>query len=144
MRISGISTPYLRITPKGFIFNATCMQLMPDVGYVQFMQNFKHGRLYAIECGVSDEDNAPWRSHCSSREVRAKHVKWIKFYNLICDEMNWIHGNEYTLLAVLKEFDGKRGIFFDLNDNKEYSPFWNIKLSDLQPVDVGDDSISYI
>ena len=47
--------------------------------------------------------------------------------------MRWLAGNEYTIPASLGEFEGKRVIYFNLSDSKEDSPFWNIKLSDLQP-----------
>ena len=135
MKRSKPSKPYMRITPKGLTFNAACMRLMPDVSYVQFLHNFKHGHLYALECGAYDEDNAPWRLNCRSREVYAKYVKWDRFYKFICDKMDWIHGNEYTIPASLKEFTEKRAIFFNLNENKEESPFLNLKLSDLYLVE---------
>ena len=139
MRISKPPTPYVRIAPKGFTFNAACMQLMPDVKYVQFFQDFKNSRLFAVECGSSDEDKTPWRLNCVSHEIRQKHVKWSKFYKLICDEMHWIHGNEYAIPASLQVADGKRFIFFDLAGNKETSSIWDLKLSDLQPANIDEE-----
>jgi len=107
---------------------------MEDVDYVQFLHNFKQGQLFAIECGASDEDNTPWRLNCGSREVNVKRVKWPRFYKLICDEMNWFIGNEYTIPASLHEDEGKRFICFNLTDSREESPLWNLKLCDLQSV----------
>lgn len=131
-----LPTPAVRVSLKGFAFNAACMQIMPDVGYVQFQYYFKTGFLCAVECGKNDEHSIPWRANCNSREVRAKNVRWPRFYKLICDGMGWIAGNDYTIPAILEDFDGKRCIYFNLSDRKEKSPFWNMKLSDLQPVDV--------
>ena len=135
-----IPKPYLKIAPKGFTFNAACMQLMPDVNYIQFRHNLKNGQLFAVECGASDENNIPWRLNCSSREVNAKHTKWPKFYKFICDEMKWIHGNEYTVPAMFQELDGQRLIFFDLFDIKKENSVWNFKLSDLHSLSVDEES----
>ena len=134
MRNLILPEPHLKIGPKGFTFNAACMQLMADVGYVQFFHNFKRGQLYAVECGASDADNTPWRSNCTSSEVRAKRVKWHRFYKHLCDGMGWLHGNVYTIPAVLQEFDEKRLIFFDLSESKEESLFWGMQISNLQTV----------
>ena len=76
--------PYVRMTRKGFSFNAECMQLMPDVGYVQILHSFEHGRLFAIECGEKDEHSIPWRVNCNSSVVRAKNVKWPWLYRRTC------------------------------------------------------------
>jgi hypothetical protein len=111
------------------------MQLMPDVGYVKFYHNLKEGLMYAVECDKFDNDNAPWRANCSSREIRGKRVKWTRFYEFICDNMNWIIGNEYTIPAVFQEIEGERLIFFDLNERKEKSLFFDIKLSDMQDIE---------
>ena len=136
MKATTLPSPSVRISPKGFTFNAACMSLMQDVDYVQFLHNFKDDQLIAIACGPNDKDNTPWRLKCSSREVRAKRVKWSKFYLFICNEMNWLVGNEYTMPASLQKFDGERVIFFDLADSKEGSSLWNLKMSDLQPANV--------
>ena len=137
--ITSFPSPSVRISPNGFTFNAACMNLMPDVDYVQFMHNFKCGQLFAMECGATDEDKTPWRLRCSSREVRVKRTKWPKFYQLICNEMNWLIGNEYTLPASLQEFEGKRIVFFHLADSTEGSSLWNLKMSDLQSADVDEE-----
>jgi hypothetical protein len=129
--IAILSKPTLRINPSRLTFNAACMKLMPDVSYVQFLHCFERGWLYAAECGAFDYDNTPWRANCSGREIHAKHVKWRQFYTFICDGMNWLRGNEYTVSAVLQNFEEKRVIFFDLYDYREYSPL-NMKMSDFQ------------
>ena len=133
--------PYVRISSKGFSFNAECMKLMPDVGYVQFRHSFEHGKLCAVECSAIDKNRIPWRFNCNSRDVRAKHVKWPRLYRLICESMKWIIGNEYRIGARLEQIDGKRLIVFNLTDHSETSPFWNLKLSDLLPVDVETESL---
>jgi len=55
--------------------------------------------------------------------------------------MNWIFGNEYKIPANLERLDGKRLIVFNLNNQSETSPFWNLKLSDLRPADVETESL---
>jgi len=45
--------------------------------------------------------------------------------------MGWIVGNEYTVPGNLNEFDGKRRIIYNLNEKKEKSPLWDLKLSDI-------------
>jgi len=112
------------------------MKLMPDVGYVQFRHSFEHGKLCAVECSAIDKNRIPWRFNCNSRDVRAKHVKWPRLYRLICESMKWIIGNEYRIGARLEQIDGKRLIVFNLTDHSETSPFWNLKLSDLLPVEM--------
>jgi len=129
----------LKMTPKGFTFNAACMRLIPDAGYVQFRHLFNKGHLVALECGYNDEHSVPWRVNCNSHKVLAKNVRWPMFYNLICEKMGWIVGNEYTVSATLQEFDGKRFIFFDLCGHKEKSPIWDLCLSDLLTADIDTD-----
>ena len=131
--IATLSKPTLRISPSGLIFSASCMKLMPDAGYVQFLHCFERGGLYTVECGAFDHDNTLWRANCNSREIHAKRVKWQKFYAFICDGMGWLHGNEYIVPAMLQEFEEKRIVFFDLNNYKEYSSL-NIKLNDFQAI----------
>ena len=135
MRNRILLEPLLKISPKELEFNAACMQLMPEVKYVQFMHNFKKGQLFAVECDISASDNAPWRANCNSKEVRAKRVKWTKFYHYICDGMDWLYGNVYTIPAMLQEFSEKRLIFFDLYEAKEESSFWGVPINDLRVVD---------
>ena len=58
-----------------------------------------------------------------------KHVKWRDFYTLICNEMNWIHGNEYTIPALFQQFPEGQIITFLLSDVDEKSPIWGVKLN---------------
>lgn len=131
-----LSAPSVKISPKEFTFNAACMRLMPDVGCVQFLYNFKLGHLLAAECGKSDNDKVPWRINCSGSKIREKRMRWPKFYKLICDGMNWLQGNDYTIPASLQEYDGRQAVLFDLGGLKEDNPLWDVKLNDLQLISV--------
>ena len=139
MKITAFSLPNLRISPKGLTFNAACMQLMPNVTWVQFRYSFKEGKLFAVESSAYEPDSVPWRLNCSSHEVYAKRVKWDRFYYFICDGMQWLAGNHYTIPATLRKADdGKQYIFFDLTNVKESSPVWNLKVSDFAAASIAD------
>ena len=75
-----IPSPSVRISQRGFVFNAACMRLMEDVAFVQFLPNFKEGQLFAVECDSFEEDKAQWRHNFGSRKVNVKRVKWPRFY----------------------------------------------------------------
>ncbi|GHV06093.1 hypothetical protein FACS1894217_04110 [Clostridia bacterium] len=118
------SQPTLKISPKNFTFNAACMKLLPDAEYVQFWHNFSNGILFVKECSGNEGDLTPWRRNCTSHEVRAKKVKWIKFYDLICEKMNWSHGGTYSIPARMDTYNDEPVIIFELTKSKSADDEW--------------------
>jgi len=112
------AAPTLKISPKLITFNAACMKLLPDAAYVQFYHDFSNGVLFVKACGEDEMDKAPWRLNCSSREVRAKKVKWAKFYELIVKEMGWQAGSVYTIPAQPDTYKEEPVILFELGKAK--------------------------
>jgi len=113
------SMPTLKISPKNFTFNAACMKLLPDTDYVEFNYSFADGILFARGCAADKHDGVTsWRRNCSSREVRAKIVKWPAFYKLVCEGMHWPLGDTYTIPAGLDTYEDESVILFELNQKK--------------------------
>ena len=112
------AAPTLKISPKLITFNAACMKLLPDADYVLFYHCFSKGILFVKGCGRDEQGSNPWRLNCSSREIRAKKVKWPGLYTLVCEGMDWPTGVEYTIFAQPDIYEDEPIILFELNKGK--------------------------
>jgi len=107
--------PKIILDVDSVAFNASCVRLLPNTTFIQFLTRREEKRLVLQACGAYDKDAYQW-SRMKNDKLYPRKAKCKFFGYKIFDMMNWIPENRYKVQAVYQVLEGKQLLVFNLTE----------------------------